>query len=357
MSKEKIIIKPFGEVSGKEVFLYSLINNNGLRVDITNYGGIIVRLFTPNRDNQFQDIVLGYNTIKEYIKDSPYFGAIIGRYANRIASANFKLNGKKYQLAKNNDPAGIPCHLHGGLKGFDKVIWQAEPFMEKDNLGLKLFYLSHDGQEGYPGNLHCYVNYLLTDDNKLRIEYKAKTDQTTIVNLTNHSYFNLKGEGNGNILNHILYLNADSYTPVNKGLIPTGKICSVSNTPFNFKTPIEIGARIEAENQQLKLGKGYDHNYVLNKEGEELSLAARVYEAVSGREMEVWTTEIGVQFYSGNMLEGQLGKSGRAYQARTGFCLETQHYPDSPNQANFPSTILKAEETYQSVSEYRFLNK
>ncbi len=349
-------MKSFGQTeNGTETTLYSLTNANGIKADITNYGGIVVRLLVPDRYGNMDDVVLGYNTLDEYLRDSPYFGCIVGRVGNRIAEGKFELDGKTYELVTNNFPADIPCHLHGGTVGFDKVVWQAEPFLENNTPGLKLQYLSKDGEEGYPGNLDVTVWYRLTNDNALQIDYLATTDKATPVNLTNHSYFNLKGEGAGDILGHVVTLNAANHTPVNPGLIPTGVIAPVTGTPFDFTTPHSIGDRIDAEDEQIKFGAGYDHNWVLDNQDGDLALASIVFEPVKGRLMEVWTTEPGVQFYCGNFLDGSLiGKSGRPYHRRNGFCLETQHYPDSVNQPNFPTTILRPGEKYQSTTLFRF---
>ncbi len=355
-SPATITMKSFGQTeNGTETTLYTLTNANGVKADITDYGGIVVRLMVPDRDGNMADVVLGYNTLAEYLRETPYFGSIIGRVGNRIAKGKFDLDGKTYDLVTNNVPADMPCHLHGGTVGFDKVVWEAEPFMKENTPGLKLHYLSKDGEEGYPGNLDVTVWYRLTEDNSLKIDYLATTDAATPVNLTNHSYFNLRGEGNGDILSHLVTLNATHYTPVNPGLIPTGEIAPVEGTPFDFTTPHPIGNRIDADNEQIRFGGGYDHNWVLDNQDGDLALAATAFEPVSGRVMEVWTTEPGVQFYCGNFLDGSLiGKSGRPYQRRTGFCLETQHYPDSVNQPNFPATILRPGEKYQSTTLFRF---
>ncbi|MBN2102740.1 galactose mutarotase [bacterium] len=348
-------VKPFGQVNGQEVYLYTLENENGVRLEITNYGGTIVRWLVPDREGNLGDITLGFNTIEDYVDKSPYFGCLIGRYGNRIAHGKFVLNEKTYTLAANNEPGGIPCHLHGGIKGFDKRIWDAKFIDGEAGKGLKLHYVSKDGEEGYPGNLDVTVTYQLTNENKLIIDYNATTDQPTPVNLTNHAYFNLKGEGNGNILDHELTIFADYMTPVDEGLIPTGEILPVAGTPLDFTEPHEIGERINMDHEQLKFGLGYDHNWVLNNQAGELIMAATVIDSTTGRFMEVFTTEPGIQFYSGNFLDGNLiGKSGKSYPIRSGFCLETQHYPDSPNHPHFPSTILNPGEVYQTRTVYQF---
>jgi len=351
---QKTSVQSFGQVNGQEVFLYTLENKNGIKLEIMNYGGTIVRWLAPDRDGNLEDITLGFNTIEDYLKKSPYFGCLIGRYGNRIAHGKFELNGKIFTLVTNNDPGGIPCHLHGGIKGFDKRIWDAKLVKGITGNRLKLHYLSENGEEGYPGNLDITVTYQLTNENKLIIDYEASTDQPTPVNLTNHTYFNLKGEGNGDILDHELEIFADYITPVNPGLIPTGEILPVAGTPFDFTKPHKIGERINENHEQLKFGLGYDHNWVLNNQTGELSPAATAYDSSSGRLLEVFTTEPGIQFYSGNFLDGTLiGKRGKSYPRRSGFCLETQHYPDSPNQSHFPSTILNPGEMYQSRTVYR----
>mgnify|MGYP002031451499 CR=1 FL=1 len=358
-SKATINMQSFGKTKdGTDTTIYSLKNANGVKVEISDYGGIVVRLFVPDRDGNMNDVVLGYNTVAEYILNSPYFGCIVGRIGNRIADGKFKLDGKIYELVTNNFPADIPCHLHGGTVGFDKVVWDAEPFIENNTPGLKLHYVSKDGEEGYPGNLDLTVWYRLTNDNALKIDYLATTDKATPVNLTNHSYFNLKGEGNGDILGHLVQMNAAHYTPVTPGLIPTGQIAKVDNTPFDFTAPHSIGERVDADNEQIKYGSGYDHNWVLDNQDGDLALAVTVFEPTSGRFMEVWTEEPGVQFYVGNFLDGSIiGKSGRPYNLRNGFCLETQHYPDSPNQPNFPSIILKPSEEYKTTTVYKFATR
>ncbi len=337
---------PFGQTSeGQPVDLYTLTNAHGLQVRIMNYGAIVVSLDVPDRSGKIDDVTLGYDSLSGYLKETPYFGAIVGRYGNRIAKGAFTLNGVKYRLAKNNGAN----HLHGGLKGFDKVVWNAEPVREENAVGLKLTNLSKDGEEGYPGNLTSTVTYTLTNDNALSIRYEAETDKATPINLTNHCYFNLAGQGNGDILSHELMLNADKYTPVDEGLIPTGELKSVKGTPMDFTSPVTIGSRID------QVSGGYDHNYVLNKGADGMTLAARVYEPVSGRVMEIKTTEPGIQFYSGNFLNGSItGKAGKVYNKHFGFCLETQHFPDSPNKPNFPSTILNPGKKYTSETIIAF---
>ncbi|MGH8018206.1 MAG: aldose epimerase family protein [Opitutaceae bacterium] len=346
----------FGKTSsGQETSLYTLTNRNGVRVDITNYGGTITRLLVPDRKGELADVVLGFNTIAEYETRSAYFGCIIGRVGNRVANGRFTLDGKTHILATNNDPGGLPCHLHGGLRGFDKVVWKAEPGAIDGADALTLTRRSPDGEEGYPGNLDATVVYSLSGDNALRIDYSATTDRPTPVNLTNHSYFNLAGESADDILDHVLTIHGSRVTPVNAGLIPTGEIAPVPGTPFDFTSPRAIGERIDADDEQLKFAGGYDHNWVLDHAPDELALAAEVRESTSGRTMEVWTTEPGVQFYSGNFLDGSVvGKAGRACPRRGGLCLETQHHPDSVNQPPFPSIILRPGETYRSTTIYRF---
>lgn len=333
---------------GREVHLFILENSNGLKAGIINYGATLVSLEVPDRNGDFDDITLGFDSLEDYLEDSPYFGSTVGRYANRIGGAVFTLEGKKYTLAANDGKN----HLHGGLKGFDKVLWSAESKIGEDFVGIEFFYLSPDGEEGYPGNLSCRVTYKLTAGNELIINYQAETDKPTPVNLTHHSYFNLAGEGRGDILNHELMINADHITPVDKTLIPTGEIMAVENTPWDFTAPRKIGERIS------EVPGGYDHNYVLNKETKGVSLAAKVYEPGSGRVMEIHTTEPGLQFYSGNFLDGSItGKSGKKYHQHSGFCLEPQHFPDSPNKPQFTSTILKPGETYCSQTVFKFYTK
>ncbi len=341
--------QPYGAAhSGGYADLYTLTNNQGVSVTLTNYGGIITTLHTPDRNGQPGDIVLGFDKLEEYVARNPFFGCLVGRFGNRIAQGKFTLKGKSYTLAQNNGQN----HLHGGLVGFDKVLWAAEPFTTPASVGVKLAYTSADGEEGYPGNLTVTVVYTLTDNNEFQLDYGATTDQATIINLTNHTYFNLAGRGD--ILDHVLQLNAKSFTPVDSTLIPTGEVRPVAGTPLDFRTPTPIGARIEQNDEQLQFGKGYDQNFVVNGIPGELRLAARVSEATSGRTLEVLTTQPGVQFYSGNMLPNLTGKAGAEYKRRYGFCLETQHFPDSPNQPSFPSAVLEPGQRYEETTVWKF---
>ena len=342
----------FGVLSnGEKVDIYYMKNTKGIELKIMNYGGAIVSAIVPDKNGNFADIVLGHDSFQGYLKANPYFGAIVGRYANRIAKGKFTLNGKVYTLATNNGQN----HLHGGIKGFDKRIWNATPLITPNGVALKLSYLSKNGEEGYPGNLNVVVTYTLNNNNELRINYSASTDQTTIVNLTNHTYWNLAE--NGDILNHRIMINADKFTPVDSTLIPTGEIKSVYGTPFDFRKFRPIGDQINADNIQLKYANGgYDLNWVLNKdEHDSLYLAARVTEPISGRVLEVWSTEPGLQFYSGNFLDGSItGKNGQIYKKHTAFALEAQHFPDSPNHPNFPSVVLKPGQEYKQTTIYKF---
>ena len=339
--------------AGENVNLYTLRNSKGVEAKITNYGGILVSLKVPDRNGKFDDVVLGFNDLESYLtKNDPYMGALIGRYGNRIAKGRFTLDGVEYKLAVNNGEN----HLHGGIKGFDKVVWTGRELKTTAGPAVLLTYLSKDGEEGYPGNLSVRVVYTLTNNNELKIDYSATTDKDTVTNLTHHSYFNLAGEGNGDILSHAVKINADRFVPTDAGSIPTGELKSVAGTPFDFLKATAIGARINQDDEQLKFGNGYDHTWVINGRG--MRLAAEAYEATSGRVMQVWTTEPGVQFYTGNFLNGTLtGKSGKIYARRNGFCFETQHYPDSPNQPSFPTTTLKKGATYKSTTIYRFSSK
>ena len=350
--KANIKKESFGKTKeGQEVTLYTLTNSNGIESKITDYGGIVVSLKVPDRSGKMDDVVLGFDNLDGYLKGHPFFGALVGRYGNRIGKGRFTLNGVEYKLATNNGEN----HLHGGIKGFDKAVWKAKELKTNSGVGLELTYLSKDGEEGYPGNLSVRVVYTLTDKNELKIDYFATTDKDTVVNLTNHSYFNLAGQGNGDILKHEVTINADNFTPVDSTLIPTGELRRVKNTPFDFTTSTAIGKRVEQDDEQLKFGGGYDHNFVVNGKPGVLRQAVKVAEPSSGRVMEVLTTEPGVQFYIGNFLDGSLtGKNGKVYQRRYGFCFETQHFPDSPNKPKFPSTVLKKGETYRTTTIYRF---
>jgi aldose 1-epimerase len=349
-SASPISKQPFGKTpDGQTVELYTLRNSKGAEATIMTYGGIVVSLKVPDKNGQMGDVVLGYDNLDGYVKNnSPYFGALIGRYGNRIGAAKFTLEGKTYTLAANNGPNS----LHGGLKGFDKVMWKAKPLTDA---ALELTYLSKDGEEGFPGNLEVTAVYTLTEDNALRVGFTAKAEKATVCNLTQHSYFNLRGQGNGDILGHEVYINSDKTTPVDKELITTGGYAPVDGTPFDFRKPTTIGARIDNPDTQLQYGPGYDHNWVINKPFGKLGLQARVYEPTSGRVMEVWSTEPGLQFYAGNFLDGTItGKGGKVYQRRTGFAMEPQHYPDSPNKPMFPTTELKPGQTYKNTIVYKF---
>ena len=345
--------KSFGKTSdGQAVDLYVLTNKNGAEVSITNYGGAVVSLKVPDRNGKMADVVLGYDNVDGYVNDKSYFGAIVGRYGNRIAHAQFLLDKKSYTLAKNNGENS----LHGGIKGFNKALWTAKTASAKDGQSLELSYLSKDGEEGFPGNLKVTVIYTWTEANALMIGYSATTDKPTVVNLTNHAYFNLAGQGSGDILGHLLTIQADKFTPVDAALIPTGELRNVAGTPFDFRKSTAIGEHLDQDEAQLKLGGGYDHNFALRRSGDAgESLAARVVEPTTGRVMEVWTTEPGVQFYTGNFLDGKTpGKGGVTYPRRSAFCLETQHYPDSPNQPKFPSVVLRSGELYHTITKYLF---
>jgi aldose 1-epimerase len=352
-SDSQISRTPFGRTpDGVPVDLYTLRNSQGAEARIMTYGGIVVSLKVPDREGRLGDVVLGYETLAEYIEENPYFGCLVGRYGNRIANGRFTLDGQTYKLAQNNPPN----HLHGGWKGFDKVVWKARSYNSPLGPALELNYLSVDGEEGYPGNLNVTAVYTLTEDNALRLDYAAVTDRPTVVNLTHHSYFNLAGRGD--ILGHEVMIHADRFTPVDETLIPTGALAPVEGTPFDFRKPTSIGARIDQDDQQLKFGGGYDHNWVITKPYGQFGLQARVYEPTSGRVMEVHSTEPGLQFYSGNFLDGTLtGKAGWVYEFRHGFCMEPQHFPDSPNQPDFPSTVLRPGETYRNTIVYRFLTQ
>jgi aldose 1-epimerase len=337
---------------GEEVFLYRLSNNNGLAYTVTNFGGRIVNILAPDREGHEEDVALGFDTLEGYVHKNPYFGALVGRYANRIANGRFTLGGQVYQLPQNNGPNT----LHGGLRGFDSVLWKATEADHNGSRALRLEYLSRDGEEGFPGNLSTNVTYSVTEENELRIDFHATTDKKTVLNLTNHSYFDLAGQGKGTVLDHVVTINADRYLPVDEHLIPTSTPAAVSGTPFDFRTPRRIGERIDDADHQLKLAVGYDHTFVLQKDGASgAGFAAKAVEPKSGRTLEVYTTQPGVQFYTGNHLTGAVaGKGGVVYGYRTGFCLETQAFPDSPNHPGFPSTELDPGQEFNATTIFRF---
>jgi aldose 1-epimerase len=342
----------FGKTpAGETVDVYTLTNTEGMEVRAITFGGIITSIRVPDRNGKLDDVALGFDSLEGYLRNPPYLGAIIGRYANRIGLGRFTLDGKTYTLATNNRPN----HLHGGNKGFDKVVWKAESFKKPEGVGIVFTHTSPDGDEGYPGTLSLRVTYTLNNKNEIAFDYEATTDKATPVNLTQHSYFNLAGDGSRDILDHVLTIHAGKLTPVSQSLIPTGELASVEGTPFDFRKPTAIGARIEATDTQMKYGNGYDHNFVLDRSGDGLVLAAHVEEPTSGRVLEISTTEPGIQLYTGNFLDGTLtGKAGHVYKRRMGFALETQHYPDSPNKPEFPNTILKPGETYRSKTVFAF---
>jgi aldose 1-epimerase len=351
-SGASITSEEFGKMpDGQKVLVYTLKNNNGLKAKISEYGATLVSLEAPDKEGKIADVILGYSNLDGYLKGDSYYGKTVGRFANRIAKGKFTLDGKEYTLAINN----APNHLHGGPKGYHSVVWKSEVIDNKGYPALKLTYHSPDGEEGYPGNMDIEVVYTWNDDNNLVIDYKAKTDQNTIVNLTHHSLFNLKGECNGDILDHVLTLNASAFTPVDSTLIPTGEIRPVDGTPLDFRTPHAIGERINSDYEQIIKGKGYDHNWVIDRKDTSLVLAATVLEPKSGRVMKVYTTEPGIQFYTGNFIDGKfVGKTNKPHLYRSGLALEAQHYPDSPNQPKFPSVVLKKGEVYTQTTEYRF---
>ena len=355
ISKKMPIMKidkiQFGKtIDGIDVEQYIMSNNKGMEISIIDYGGIITSWTAADKKGDYKDIVLGFNTLAEYEAETPYFGALIGRYSNRIAEGKFNLEGQEYTLAVNN---GVN-HIHGGLKGFDKVVWDAKTILNDSTVSLELSYLSKDMEEGYPGNLKAKVTYTLNNEDELSVIYEATTDKPTIVNLTQHSYFNLTADFNQDILGHEIVINANSYLPVDDTLIPTGEFREVNKTPFDFRKSKAIGKQINDENAQLEIGNGYDHCWVLNDQDKGLRFVASAYEAVSGRLLEVYSDKPGIQFYTGNFLDGTLPtKSKGTYQIRTGFCLETQHYPNSPNQDNFPSVILNPGNKYKSKTVFR----
>jgi aldose 1-epimerase len=334
----------FGIVNGARVFLYTL-GDEKLTARITNYGGILVSLIAADRRGRSADVVLGFDRLEQYLENPPYFGALIGRYANRIANGRFALNGREYLLPGNNGPNT----LHGGPNGFSKCVWSSDETAK----GLLLTYASKDGEQGFPGNLQVSAEYSVNNGD-LTIAYFAETDSVTVLNLTNHSYFNLAGEGSGTVIDHELLIDADAFTPTSPDQIPTGEISRVADTPFDFRRPTRIGARIDSDDEQLRFGKGYDHNWVLNNRGSGLTRAARATDPKSGRSLEIHTTEPGLQFYSGNLLDDVAGKHGHRYKRRSGFCLETQHFPNSPNVPQFPSTLLNPRDKFRSTTAYRF---
>ena len=352
-AKSSITQAPFGWIAdGHPVEIYTLRNDQGAEARIMTYGGIVQSFSLPDKNGQFADVVLGYDHLQGYIDKNPYFGALIGRYGNRIAGGKFTLEGRTYTLATNNGPNS----LHGGRVGFDKVLWTAEAAkIGKHGPELELTYMSKAGEEGFPGNLKVKTKYVLTDHNELKLEFTAQTDQATVINLTHHSYFNLTGSANGDILGHVVYINADQTTPVGKDLITTGEFADVTGTPLDFRQPTRIGARINDPDPTLQQARGYDQNWVINKPLGKFGLQARVVEPGSGRVLEVWSDEPGLQFYSGNFLNGTIkGKGGVVYQQHAGFCLEPQHYPDSPNKPNFPSVVLQPDQTFRSIIVYKF---
>jgi aldose 1-epimerase len=353
--KLSIEISKYGTLStGEEVQLFVLKNSKGMEVGILNYGGIITNLLVPDREGQFQDVVLGFENLSDYETRNPYFGALVGRYANRIAEGKFSLDGEEFKLVQNNGSN----HIHGGTKGFDKVIWDAKPIEYADRVSLELTYTSKDMEEGYPGNLDCVVTYSLKENNELQVTYQATTNRKTIVNLTQHSYFNLSGDFSRPILDHELIIVADEFVPVDEILIPTGEYAPVAGTPFDFNKPKMIGRDIEDAHEQIRIGSGYDHSWVLKDYDSKIQLVSSVYHPETGRVLEGFTTEPGMQLYTGNFLDGTLpAKGGGTYARRTGFCLETQHHPDSPNQPEFPSVTLEPGQTYRSETLFKFSTK
>jgi aldose 1-epimerase len=355
ISHRSVITRDYGALpDGRIAELYTLTNANGLKATLTDYGAILVSMEVPDRDGKLADVTLGYDTLEGWLSNTSYFGSTVGRYGNRIAKGKFTLDGTTYTLAANNGEN----HLHGGIKGFDKVLWDAKSLKRPGAVGVEFTRTSPDGEEGYPGELTATVTYLLTDENELRIEFKATTDKPTIVNLVHHSYWNLTGDPNKTILDHELMLAADHFLPVDEGLIPTGELRPVKGTPFDFTQPTKIGARVSADDEQLKRGNGYDHCWVLREQTGKVALAAMLYDPSTGRAMDVLTDQPGIQFYGGNFLDGSVtGKGGIKYQFRTALCLETQHYPDSPNKPDFPSVVLRPGETYRHTMIQRFYTR
>lgn len=351
MNTEKPAPAQWGTINGQDIFLYRLQNANGIKVDVTNFGATVTTITTPDRDGNFADIAFGYDSLEGYVNDNHYIGCIVGRYANRIAGGLVELDGKFHQLTVK--PGGY--HHHGGAIGFNKKVWKSTPVVNDGFQAVELEYLSPDGEEGFPGNLLVKISYTLNDQNQLVIDFSAKTDKTTLLNLTQHTYFNLAGHASGSILNHELMMPLDHYLPVNKNQVPHGEIAPVAGTPFDFKTPKAIGAAINADDEQLILSDGYDNSWVIKRENSgELKMAAQVTEAGSGRVLTVYTTEPAVHLYAGNALDGTIGKDGAAYTRRSGFCLETQQYPDSPNQPHFPNTVLREGELFNSKTIFEF---
>lgn len=354
VNSQKLTIEKtnFGNLSsGEEVRLFTLRNSQGMQVGILDYGGIITSLLAPDRKGQYEDVVLGFDHLADYETRNPYFGALVGRYANRIAGGKFSLDGEEFKLVQNNGNN----HIHGGTKGFDKVIWEAKPIEYADRVSLELLYTSKDMEEGYPGNLACIVTYTLTESNELQVTYRATTDKKTVVNLTQHSYFNLSGDYSKTILDHKLFISADEFVPVNNELIPYGEYAAVAGTPFDFNNPKTIGSHIEDSHEQIAIGNGYDHSWVLKDYDSKIRKVASVLHPQTGRFLEVFTTEPGMQLYTGNFLDGTLpAKGGGTYARRSGFCLETQHHPDSPNQPSFPSVVLEPGQAYRSETLFRF---
>ncbi|GAB5559388.1 MAG: galactose mutarotase [Synoicihabitans sp.] len=348
--------QPFGVTArGIEAELFTLTNANGMRVDITNYGATIVRLLVPDRTKQFDDVVLGYDTLAEYEAGQSYFGTVVGRCGNRIAGGRFTLDGVDYTLPTNNEPGGMPCHLHGGPEGFSQQVWKAHAVAEGDTATLELTYFSPAGEMGYPGNLSAKITYHLRPENTLEVVYEGETDAPTLLNMTQHSYFNLAGSGAGDVASQIMQINASHYLPTSAGQIPLGNLAPVADTPFDFVTPHPLGAKWDADHPQIALAKGYDHTWVFDREGDALTLGAKVLDIESGRVMEIWTTEPGVQCYTGNWIPtGTSGKDGAVYGPRSGFCLETQHFPDAPNQPQFPPIVVRPGEPYRSETQFRF---
>ncbi len=356
MLMKSVNARAWGQLpDGRAARQFALFAPEGISALVSDYGCTIISLLVPDRSGMLADVVLGYDSLADYLRGGAYFGCVVGRYANRIAGGTFALDGRKYRLATNNSPGGIPCHLHGGPRGFDKVLWASEPLQSADGIGVRFHHRSPDGSEGFPGELDVVITYVITNRNELRIEYTATCDQPTVLNLTQHSYFNLGGHDAGSILDHELTIAADTFTPVNAGLIPTGSIMPVAHTPFDFSQPTKIGSRINADNLQLQYGLGYDHNFVVRGTPGVLRIAAILREPICGRQLKILTTQPGLQFYSGNFLDGgEVGKGGCKYARRGGLCLETQHFPNSPNQPEFPSVVLRPGMQFRETTVFQF---